>query len=297
MSRMPNGKPVNVASVPQRSPFRYPGGKTWLVPHIRKWMAYFGQKPERFIEPFAGGAIVGLTAAFEQLADKVILVELDENVAAVWKTILSRNASWLANRILDFDITVDNIREELAKPKETIRQRAFCTILRNRTFHGGIMADGSSLIKYGESGKGVASRWYPDTLARRIRDIHEIRKGIEFAQGDGLRVIEENLGSRHNVFFIDPPYTASKKQAGSRLYNHSKLDHERLFDLITRARGDFLMTYDDDDAVRAMAEQRGFEVATVPMQSRRLNTMYELLISKDLEWERQQPVERQMTLF
>ncbi len=23
---------VNVASVPQRSPFRYPGGKTWLVP-------------------------------------------------------------------------------------------------------------------------------------------------------------------------------------------------------------------------------------------------------------------------
>lgn len=29
------GQIVNVASVPQRSPFRYPGGKTWLVPHIR----------------------------------------------------------------------------------------------------------------------------------------------------------------------------------------------------------------------------------------------------------------------
>ena len=26
---------VNVASVPQRSPFRYPGGKTWLVPQVR----------------------------------------------------------------------------------------------------------------------------------------------------------------------------------------------------------------------------------------------------------------------
>jgi len=23
---------VNVAMVPQRSPFRYPGGKTWLIP-------------------------------------------------------------------------------------------------------------------------------------------------------------------------------------------------------------------------------------------------------------------------
>lgn len=29
-------KVVNVASVPQRSPFRYPGGKTWLVPVVRK---------------------------------------------------------------------------------------------------------------------------------------------------------------------------------------------------------------------------------------------------------------------
>ena len=25
---------VNVASVKQRSPFRYPGGKTWLVPEV-----------------------------------------------------------------------------------------------------------------------------------------------------------------------------------------------------------------------------------------------------------------------
>jgi DNA adenine methylase len=31
-------KIVNVASVPQRSPFRYPGGKTWLVPRVRRWL-------------------------------------------------------------------------------------------------------------------------------------------------------------------------------------------------------------------------------------------------------------------
>jgi len=80
---------VNVASVPQRSPFRYPGGKTWLVPRVRQWLASLPVKPAKFIEPFAGGAIVGITVAFEQLAELVILVERDEQVAAVWQTIIN----------------------------------------------------------------------------------------------------------------------------------------------------------------------------------------------------------------
>ena len=65
---------VNVASVPQRSPFRYPGGKTWLIPQIRRWLDSLTRKPSLLVEPFAGGGIVGLTAAFERLADRVLLV-------------------------------------------------------------------------------------------------------------------------------------------------------------------------------------------------------------------------------
>src|SRR3989442_10366771 len=85
-------KPVNVASVPQRSPFRYPGGKTWLVPYIRSWLSRHARRqlnimpvrPAQFIEPFAGGGIASLTVAAEDLADLVTMVEIDENVAAVW---------------------------------------------------------------------------------------------------------------------------------------------------------------------------------------------------------------------
>src|SRR6058998_3882107 len=45
-------EPVNVASVPQRSPFRYPGGKTWLVPYIRSWLGHKRQCPSVLVEPF-----------------------------------------------------------------------------------------------------------------------------------------------------------------------------------------------------------------------------------------------------
>jgi len=58
---------VNVASVPQRSPFRYPGGKTWLVPYINRWLASLNFRPAEFVEPFCGGAIVGLNVAFDNL--------------------------------------------------------------------------------------------------------------------------------------------------------------------------------------------------------------------------------------
>ena len=66
----PNLRVVNVASVRQLSPFRYPGGKTWLVPEIRRWMARL-DRPSVFVEPFAGGAIASLTVAAEHLAKRV----------------------------------------------------------------------------------------------------------------------------------------------------------------------------------------------------------------------------------
>jgi len=65
-------QPVNVASVPQRSPFRYPGGKTWLVPYIRSWLASKTPEAGVLVEPFAGGGIVGLTAGFEDLVEHVV---------------------------------------------------------------------------------------------------------------------------------------------------------------------------------------------------------------------------------
>ena len=69
-------KPVNVSSVPQRSPFRYPGGKTWFVPYVREWLQSKKERPSRLIEPFAGGAIISLTVAFERLAKHVLFADL-----------------------------------------------------------------------------------------------------------------------------------------------------------------------------------------------------------------------------
>jgi DNA adenine methylase len=162
----PKRKIINVASVPQRSPFRYPGGKTWLVPFARAWLHSLPRKPRLFVEPFAGGGSIALTVAFESLADRVVMVELDKDVAAVWETLFNGQGKWLAARIMDFDVSVESAKEELATIPSSARQRAFQTILKNRVYYGGIMAHGSAMIRHGENGKGIKSRWYPTTLKR-----------------------------------------------------------------------------------------------------------------------------------
>ena len=89
---------VNVASVMHLSPFRYPGGKTWLVPFINSELRSLEIRPKVLVDPFLGGGSVPLAALHEGLVAKLVLSELDEDVASVWRCAFGRDADALCNR-------------------------------------------------------------------------------------------------------------------------------------------------------------------------------------------------------
>ena len=276
-----SNKPVNVSSVPQRSPFRYPGGKTWLVPYIRDWLRSKKTRPSRLIEPFAGGGIVSLTAAFEGLARHVIFAEMDDGVAAVWRVVLNGQAEWLAKQILNFDLSLENVVTVLKKDSPELREKAFQTILRNRVQRGGILADGAGLIKTGESGRGLNSRWYPETLARRIREINRQKDKMTFVEGNGFDLIEEHKADADAAFYIDPPYTI----AARRLYKVWQIDHAKLFGTMAACKGDFLMSYDNTSEIAALAKKHGFEIRPIAPSKSTGKVATHLLIGRRLsEW-------------
>lgn len=284
---------INVASVRHRSPFRYPGGKTWLVPYVRQWVRSLTRCPFEFAEPFAGGGIVGLSMLFDGLAQKLTLVEIDRDVASVWKTILSVQGERLATEIISFRLSEQSVRSCLSTTPKNQFERAFQTIVRNRVQRGGILAPGASLMKQGENGRGISSRWYPETLARRIQAIFENRHRIRFRHEDGIQFIHGNSRRQELAFFIDPPYTV----AGRRLYVHSEIDHERLFKEVSKLKGDFLMTYDDAPPIRALASQFRFDMQPIPMKNTHHVIMSELLIGRDLGWARKPVQLREDSLF
>jgi DNA adenine methylase len=287
---------VNVASVPQRSPFRYPGGKTWLVPIARQWLKAKGGPGVELIEPFAGGAIISLTAVFEDLVDNATLVELDPGVAAVWRTLFGPRGQQLAQQILDFDLTEETVDRALSAIPKSQVALAFQTILKNRVNHGGILAPGSGRIKFGENGKGMRSRWYPQTLYTRMTRIAHLRKRFRTIHGDGIEVMVRQRANKNTLFFIDPPYTAAGKQAGRRLYLHNELDHRRLFQVASALAGDFIMTYDWADGVIDLAVENNLDYEPVSMKSTHHAEMQELVIGRDLSWLRRDSTDSDCSL-
>ncbi len=275
---------INIASVPQRSPFRYAGGKTWFIPRLREWLKSQFYTPKVLVEPFLGGGIVSLTAVCEKLVDSAVMVELDDDVAAVWSVITTGDAEWLADRILKFEMNHENAVTEISKPARITRDKAFRTILKNRCLHGGILAAGAGFLKKGEAGKGVLSRWYPETLAKRLREIDLVHSKLEFKHADAFDILDEYRQRKDAVFFIDPPYTAGGKKAGKRLYTHYEVDHDLLFRKCASLKGDFIMTYDNSKEVGYLAEKYNLQIKPIAMKNTHHAKLTEFVIGRNLDW-------------
>lgn len=277
---------VNVACVPQRSPLRYPGGKTWLIPHVRAWLGAGGgngRPVPMLIEPFAGGGIVSLTAVMEGLAERCLMAELDRDVAAFWHAAL-RFGPALAQRVLNFEPERSAIAALAAARPANVVEHGFRTLVLNRTRRGGILAPGAALARRGENGKGVASRWYPGTIASRLAAIERHASRIAFCEADGLQLLDAFLhgasGAEEMVAFIDPPYTAGGKCAGRRLYAHNEIDHERLFAMLGDSRINFLMTYDCAPEIVALVAKHRFHALQVVMKNTHHAKLRELVITR-----------------
>ena len=276
VSRLPA---VNVSQVPQRSPLRYPGGKSWLIPHVRAWLRQ--AKPKVLIEPFAGGGTVSLTAVMEGLAGQAIMLERDHDVAAFWFAAL-RHGEELAERVRRFRVTRETVEQLEEGPVNDVIDHGFRTLVLNRTRNAGILAPGASLTRQGENGKGVQSRWYPGTLADRIEAVRAHAHRISFCEADAMTILEGLMKGwgKEAALFVDPPYTAGGKSAGSRLYAHHVIDHAGLFRAMAAGTPDFLMTYDRAPEAIGLVRRHGFAGVTVRPQNAHNAKVAELVITR-----------------
>jgi DNA adenine methylase len=149
------------------------------------------------------------------------------------------------------------------------------------------MAEGAGLVKTGENGRGLNSRWYPETLARRIQEIAGVRERFSFIEGDAFEVVRRYADDETTAFFADPPYTVASK----RLYAHWQVDHRSLFGLLASVKGDVLLTYDNTHEIAALASEFDFETQAIASRAAKHAKLDKVLVGKALsKWMRLKPL-------
>lgn len=164
---------------------------------------------------------------------------------------------------------------------------AFQVLVRNRTTRAGIIAPGAGLLNRGENGRGIGSRWYPQTLRKRGEAIRALRHRLTFIEADGFNMLKESRSDETTVVFADPPYLGGSSSPGKRLYAQSDVRAEDLIRELAQRHGQFALTYHAEPFIADLAHQFQLSAALIRMRDAHHRSQGEWLIlnaGKEREW-------------
>jgi len=239
------------------SPLRYPGGKSKVIDQIYSYLNY--EQLDTFVELFAGGASLGLSLLDAGIIQKLVLNDLDHNVANFWQVIVEK-----PDRLCSLIKRTTPTMEDYVQAKKTLSDTpvilnscsvtfAFFFLLVNRLSYGGIATANPICGKNG-SDEALLQRWNPDALIDRIQRIKSMRSQITVRNEDAISLLLNEVGwyPEKTTVFIDPPYV----KAGRLLYKKTfEGQHEDLADgVLSFYRSwpgpDLILTYDDCAYIR-----------------------------------------------
>lgn len=239
------------------SPLRYPGGKAKLAPFITRLLHRNDLAGGTYVEAYAGGASVAMALLLKGHASNVHINDLDPALHAFWHCVLDETESLC--RL---------IRQRRVSAAEWARQRAvqrdpgnhslldlgFSTFFLNRTNRSGIICSGGMIGGMGQTGAWkLDARFNKKELVSRIERIAAYRSRIHLHREDAeqflVRVLP-TLPSRSLVYLDPPYYVKGTRRLYANFYSHD--DHARIARIMTTASTPWIVSYDDQAAIRQL---------------------------------------------
>lgn len=237
------------------SPLRYPGGKGKLAPLIETLLRHSNHEGGTYIEPFAGGAAVALELLEKEIVNEIVINDYDKGIYSFWRAILTEPDRFI-NDIRTVSLSVDQWEKQRGIIQNNrgsySYELGFATFYLNRTNRSGIIKGG---IIGGKDQSGVwklDARFGRERLVSRIAGIVSHKNNIHLYNKDFESFMNKYLPRYgDNVFiYIDPPYYEKGKQLYLNFYTHE--DHLRIERLVRNLDQDWVMTYDNVDAIRSI---------------------------------------------
>jgi len=242
------------------SPLRYPGGKFKYLT-LFKEIIEKDNKIDTLVEPFCGGAGLGLALLKNNVISKLVINEYDRIIYLFWDSVLN-NTSELISLIKNTNLTIDELKKwkklytdnEFLKSFEDV-EIAYGFFIINRASRSGIFNSGP-IGGWKQNGKYlIDARFNKDNLVEKINYIGSKKDSIEIYNYDYQeffsKYLQENpsINIKHNkLFYFDPPYY----KMGKQLYNKyfKKQQHEELEVFLKNISNyKWILSYDNDPEI------------------------------------------------
>jgi len=238
------------------SPLRYPGGKGKIARFVSLLFEANLLSDGYYVEPYAGGASVGLSLLMKEYVSRIIINDLDRSIYSFWHSVLYETET-LCRMIAETEVSVENwrINREIQKQKQqhSLLELGFSTFYLNRTNRSGIIM-GGIIGGVGQTGKWkIDARFNKKDLISRIEKISRYKSRITIYNLDACQLIKKMAQSlpSNTLFYFDPPYYAK----GKDLYvNHYKYqDHKIVAKTIRDLRKcSWIVTYDNKLEIKGL---------------------------------------------
>ncbi|ABG84533.1 putative adenine-specific DNA methyltransferase [Clostridium perfringens ATCC 13124] len=237
-------------SLKNYSPLRYPGGKNKLSKYVGNLIKLNDLNGHTYVEPFAGGAAVGLYLLINGHVDNIIINDYDRSIYAFWRCVLSYPNKF-CELIKNTPITMDEWykQKEIQNNKKNARilELGFSTFFLNRTNRSGIIKAGV-IGGYNQNGNyKMDCRFNKEDLIERIKLISRYKRHIKLYNYDAIELIDKIIkpNSDKTFTFFDPPYYNQGSNLYVNFYKHQ--DHVNLANKIKELdhTHKWIVTYDN----------------------------------------------------
>jgi DNA adenine methylase len=239
------------------TPLRYPGGKGKLAAYVKEIIRTNKLYDGEYVEPYAGGAAIGLELLFQEYVRKIHINDLSQPVYSFWKSVLN-DTEELCRLIKNTRLSVsswDRQKRIFAHPREhSYVQLGFATFFLNRTNRSGIL-NGGIIGERDQIGPWkIDARYNADELIFRIESIAKMRRRIKLTRSDALALLRFGLPKwpKKTFIYLDPPYYERGREL---YYNYYKRDdHADVAKLIEAKMGNrfWIVSYDNVPAIKKL---------------------------------------------
>lgn len=239
------------------TPLRYPGGKGKLASFVKAVIKENDLFDGEYVEPYAGGAAVGLELLFHDYVTAIHINDLSRPVFAFWSSVLN-DTDRLCKLVKDTPLTIrewDRQRFIFANASRYGDLRlGFATFFLNRTNRSGILNGGAI------GGRDQAGPWKIDArfnrvgLIERIESIAKMRKRISLTSMDACAFLRSRVSEwpHKTLVYLDPPYFVKGRDLYYDYYQPH--DHALVATEVARTLSSkhWIVSYDNVPTVRTL---------------------------------------------